>query len=71
MTEETWVGVAGRMEGYRERWRVKPDELGARRPRAAAQAQHWRAVELLLPEPTQAEPTLSVAGRDPIRRLGR
>lgn len=71
MTEETWAGVAGRIEGYRERWRVRPDELGSSWPRDTAQAKHWRAVELLLPEPTHAEPTLSVAGRDPIRRLGR
>jgi len=71
MTEETWAGVAGRIEGYRDGWRVKPDELREGRPRDAAQAKHWRAVELLLPEPTHAEPTLSVAGRDTSRRLGR
>ena len=38
--------LAGRIEGYRERWRLKPDELGPAHTQSSAQAEHWRAIEL-------------------------
>lgn len=47
---DDWGDVAGRVEAYRERWRIKPNELSMRPSRNSAQAAHWREVDLLLPE---------------------
>lgn len=56
LSDEAWAEAAGRVEGYRERWRLKPNELGVRRAGSAAQAEHWRAVEMALPEPVEQAP---------------
>lgn len=50
LSREEWAGAAGHVEAYRERWRLKPNELSRRPSRNSAQTKHWREVDLLLPE---------------------
>jgi hypothetical protein len=50
MNDGQWAFVAGRIEAYRERWRLGPDELDRPHLAAASQQEHWRQTRLLLPE---------------------
>jgi hypothetical protein len=50
-----WATMAGRIEGYREHWGVRPEQL-PERPADRCQAEEWdlaiETAEILLPPPT-------------------
>jgi conjugative relaxase-like TrwC/TraI family protein len=51
LTDERWAALAGRVEAYRERWRLSPHDLLTEHPTSPSQIAHWRSIEIALPEP--------------------
>jgi hypothetical protein len=39
--QQRWEHLAGHLEGYRQRWRLPPDELAGHNPTPGVQARHW------------------------------
>ena len=55
LPDDRWASIAGRIEAYRERWRLTPDEIGPDHLASRTQAAHWRTIELALPQPAAIE----------------